>query len=396
MTMRTTTRWTAALGTGLALTLGTLTPAAAAPDGASARPAAAGAGAVAAAPTALQVHLPAGWARRLDAVSARTGVHSPTTEALQQALDPGDYECAPTRLTTYVDRLLRGLDRSELEFLLLSGALLLPAFEALLIGAPGDPRFALPEEYAESQRRAFEDLREFWDVPSADIQLLAMRGGGVLADPARLTRLLVEVFGLSRPEASRYARFVVDGVAAIPELRAGRNPIFTLNAVAYTGEGNPDPFFSSIPDRIVMGEGLFRFFEYLGDDRVGAQVVLAHEFGHHVQFERGVFDDALFEPEATRRTELMADALATYFGAHKRGLSLNAKRVAAAEQAFYVVGDCDFDSPGHHGTPAQRARAAEWGAVLADARPRGHVLPSAAVIRRFDAALPRLVAPDAR
>lgn len=391
--MRTPTRRSVAIGTSLLLALGSLAPGAAA---AAPAPAAARATATATAPAALAASLPARWASRLDAASARTGLDAPATDLVTRVIDPDDHVCGPTRLSTYVDRLVGGLDRSELEFLVFSGALLFPAFEALVLGSPGDPRFALPDDYGKSQRRAFEDLRQFWDIPSGDIQLLAMRGGGVLADPARLTRLLVEVFGLPPAEAAEYARFVVTTVAAIPELRAGRNPIFTLNAFAFSGEGSPDPFISSIPDRIVMGEGLFRFFEHLDDDRVGPRVVLAHEFGHHVQFERGLFDSPVFEPEATRRTELMADALATYFGAHARGLSLNAKRVVAAEQAFYVVGDCEFDSPGHHGTPAQRARAAVWGAVLADARPRGHVLPSAAVIRRFDAALPGLVAPDAR
>ena len=86
--------------------------------------------------------------------------------------------------------------------------------------------------------------------------------------------------------------------------------------------------------------------------------------------------------------------MATYFATHSRGLALNAKRVVQAQQAFYDVGDCQFTSPGHHGTPLQRDRAAQWGVDLADsARKQGHVLPSLTVAQLFDAALPGLVAP---
>ena len=35
------------------------------------------------------------------------------------------------------------------------------------------------------------------------------------------------------------------------------------------------------------------------------------EFGHHVQFEDGLFNSPLTGAEATRRTELMADAFGT-------------------------------------------------------------------------------------
>jgi hypothetical protein len=114
-----------------------------------------------------------------------------------------------------------------------------------------------------------------------------------------------------------------------------------------------------------------------------------------VQFEKNLFESPLTGAEATRRTELMA-AFGTYFTTHSRGLALNAKRVLQGERTFYEVGDCSFDSPGHHGTPNQRLRAAQWGADLAaSAHKQGHILPSLTVANRFDAALPALVAPDA-
>ena len=52
---------------------------------------------------------------------------------------------------------------------------------------------------------------------------------------------------------------------------------------------------------------------------MGVRVILAHEFRHHVQYQLGVFDSGSADPaEATRRTELMADAMAAYYGTNNR------------------------------------------------------------------------------
>jgi hypothetical protein len=120
---------------------------------------------------------------------------------------------------------------------------------------------------------------------------------------------------------------------------------------------------------------------------------MSHEFAHHIQIELGTFETGPADPaEATRRTELMADAMATYHGVHKKGLTLNRKRAADALFSFSSIGDCLFDSPAHHGTPLQRERASAWGADLAAAaRPRSHVLPAETVIAGFDAALAEIL-----
>lgn len=91
----------------------------------------------------------------------------------------------------------------------------------------------------------------------------------------------------------------------------------------------------------------------------------------------------------------MADAFGTYFTTHARGLALNTKRVLQVEQSFYQVGDCQFASDGHHGTPLQRLRASTWAADYADAaRPQGKILPSLTFARLFEEQLPSIVAPD--
>ena len=63
--------------------------------------------------------------------------------------------------------------------------------------------------------------------------------------------------------------------------------------------------------------------------------------------------------------------MAAYYGTHKKGLALNKKRVADALLSFYTVGDCQFDSPGHHGTPLQRERAPTGAPTWPPLRSRG-------------------------
>jgi hypothetical protein len=386
------TRWSATVGTGITLALGLLSPTTAAvatAPAAASRPVAA-----TAAPTA--VRLPANWQARRDAVATKIRLEpSPTTEAVRRAINPDDYACAPTALDTYVGTLLGGLKGEDVDFLVNSGALDFPTYDALFFGTSSDPNYALTPAYRQQLTSSFRDAQRFWDIKSDDIQLMAMHGKTVLQSPARLTRLLRDVFGLTPGEAAAYADAVVTQVAKIPALRGGDNPIFTLNAFAFSAEGEPAPF-NAIPDKLIFGDGILDALEYMKIADVGPRAVLGHEFGHHVQFEDDLFNSPLTGAEATRRTELMADAFGTYFATHSRGLALNAKRVLQAERTFYEVGDCAFNSPGHHGTPNQRLRASQWGANLADsAQKQGHILPSLTVASRFDAALPNLVAPDA-
>lgn len=158
----------------------------------------------------------------------------------------------------------------------------------------------------------------------------------------------------------------------------------SFNAVAF----GPDPL------KVVMGDGLIAFTEDIGLANNGVDLIYAHEVGHHVQGALGLLDQAP-TPENTRRTELMADAFATYYLVHARGAAFNAKRALDAFEQSFIAGDCGFDSPGHHGTPNQRLAAAEWGASVAQERPRGHIESAVSVVERFDAELPIIIAPDA-
>ena len=221
--------------------------------------------------------------------------------------------------------------------------------------------------------------------------------GDVLLDADRIAATLTAMveFGVIDPMTPAEIALEAQTVADFMQTQGdfSNNPLWTLNAYAFTGEGESDPELAALPDKIVFGDGVLVAYDDLGLGDVGPRVIMAHEFAHHVQFELGVFESGPTDPaEATRRTELMADAMAAYFGVHKKGLALNKKRVIDALLSFYTVGDCQFASPGHHGTPLQRQRAAAWGADLAAAaRPQSDVLPAATFVDLFDAALPDII-----
>lgn len=333
------------------------------------------------------------------AVSAtgRQLVDVPALDALERAVAPS--ECGETLLDGYTSGLLDAMTDEQFGFLVDYQAIVLnvPTYEALFFGSPTDADFAL-ESHAQQLTNTYRDLTRFWtDVQSDDIELMAMHGD-VLLDRGRIARTLQAMVdaGVLQPLSPAT---IAAAAGTVADFMAGQgdfydNPFFTLNAFAFSGAGDPDPSIAGLPDKLVFGDGILDAYDAIGLGDVGPRAIMAHEFGHHIQYELGSFDTDISDPaEATRRTELMADAFASYFGTHKKGLALNKKRVVDALLSFYTVGDCQFDSSGHHGTPVQRERAAAWGADLAAAaQPRSYVLPAQEVDDRFDAALPGIVA----
>ncbi len=365
--MNATTRRLVALGAATVLSLGLMGPAATAAPSAAA---------------------PSGTRHLVDV---------PAQDRLREAVDPS--ECGTTLLDDYVDGLFAGMSDEQFAFLVAHQDALLsvPTYDALFFGTAGDRDHAL-DSHAHQLQNTFRDLKRFWsDIQSDDIQLMAMHGD-VLLDAGRVARTLTAmsdagvIAPLTPAEAAAEGRTVADFMASQGDFYD--NPLWTLNAFAFSGEGDPDPVVAALPDKLVFGDGILAAYDAIGLGDVGPRVIMAHEFGHHVQYELGTFDTGPADPaEATRRTELMADALAAYFGVHKKGLALNKKRVVDALLSFYSVGDCQFSSPGHHGTPLQRQRAAAWGADLAAAaQPKSLVLAAQTVVDRFDAALPQIVA----
>lgn len=249
-------------------------------------------------------------------------------------------------------------------------------------------------EFTKPVTKTFTDLQRFWDISSGDIGLVPMHSS-IMADRDALYTTFRVVYRNNEFTSAYFADLYSTWAKSLIE-RFGDSPLLSANAYAFTGAGDPNPALAALPDMIVMGDGIQQAFQDLGLGDVAPQSVLAHEFGHQVQYEDGLFDSPLTGAEATRRTELMADAFATYFLAHSRGASLQWKRVQLFIRVFHTIGDCMFHDPSHHGTPNQRLRSAEWAyGVVTGAANQGHILPSRSFAQLFDAALPTLVAPDA-
>ncbi|GED90339.1 hypothetical protein [Streptomyces sp. 6-11-2] len=341
--------------------------------------------------------LPADWESRVNAARAKYGLNeSQWSEIRDNAINPGDYRCQRTELTTYANTLLDGVeDPFTLLILQLFGGFDLPTYDALIFGSESKANtFGVNGEYTHKLTAEMKNLKRFWDIDSAGIELIPMHGADVFSSPDRLARTLAVLYGGTPEDNLDLAELFIELVDSEPVLQGGANPIFTFNAFAYSEVDDPDPL--GISDRIIMGDGIMQGMTEVGLGDVAPRAIVGHEFGHHVQYQNNLFESDLAGPEATRRTELMADAFGTYYLTHARGEALNAARLLKSEKSFYQVGDCSFTSSGHHGTPNQRLASSSWAAGVAnDAPNQGHILPSLKLDELFEAKLPDLVKPDA-
>ena len=317
--------------------------------------------------------------------------------AAANAINPSDYVCFPSTeiVDWFVGEVTNVIVQEPDIFDLLYNQLLadlIPQFEALLFQTTATPQyFGYDGEYTKVLSKTERDVKRFWDISSADIQLIGMHGS-MLLDAERVAATYTAVFGVPPALAAVFASLVRDAVLESQTLNGGNHPLFSFNAFAVAGGG--------IPDKIVMGDGMLAGYEALGFGDVAPQAVYAHEFAHHIQFENDYFNDPLATlgtpAEQTRYTELMADAMAAYYLTHKRGATMNRKRVEQFLQVFFQIGDCAFNSGGHHGTQNQRMAAAQFGFDVADqAQKNGHILTADQFHDLFVAAYPQLIAPDA-
>ncbi|WP_374928135.1 hypothetical protein [Kytococcus sedentarius] len=332
---------------------------------------------------------------RADALAKRLHVDTEGRDAtLQRAIDGSQYECGPTDFHGWIDEQLADWDMFDLLILQLTGALDWPMYEALLFQPDGEQYFGAEGERTHEMNKTFRTLKKFWDTQGEDIQLGAMHGD-VIMDDARMVPFLTAMYGVTEAEAQEMADLVQEFLAD-PKFEGGNHPIFTLNAFAYSDAPSPEDQQLGLDDKIIMGDGIIEAMEGIGLGDVGPRGILAHEYGHHVQYELGLFDDHARDAEATRETELEADALAGYYLSHPRGERLRQQRVVDFIESFGEVGDCSFENDGHHGTPNQREASARWADELANAKgKKGHIHPAQFVSDAFRAVLPEILAPDA-
>jgi hypothetical protein len=108
---------------------------------------------------------------------------------------------------------------------------------------------------------------------------------------------------------------------------------------------------------ILYGVNLFQeMVTAYGGDAGPISGILAHEWGHQVQFDNGWMSGD--EPTAAP-IELEADAFSGYYMALGESFSWNSIEDYFA--ALASLGDYNFTDPNHHGTPQQRLAAAQLG-----------------------------------
>jgi hypothetical protein len=315
------------------------------------------------------------------------------------AINPSDYVCSSESspvvqvLEAELARTLDPSDPAERKRLLdmyARYADYIPVYEAIYFQSPETPQYyGYDGDFTKAVTKTERDIKRFWDIPSEQIQVVAMHGT-VLLDPERVYRTYI-LLGFPAAVAEAYTKVVTESLAASTTMNGGNYAFWTFNAVSYREEG--------FPDKIVMGDGILESFAAIGFGDVAPQAIFAHEFAHQIQFENEYFEDLgdVSAPEETRYAELMADAMAAYYLTHARGATLRQKRVQQFLEVFYQLGDCGFTSSGHHGTPNQRMAAAEFGFRLADeAQKQGHILTSEEFRNLFLAYYPTLIAPDAK
>ena len=340
----------------------------------------------------LRTSLPAGYEKRLSKIA-------PTALKLhpeyRNMVYKGVKVITPTpcddnlKLYQWLYMQLADWDDDVFFFAIYSGMLDFPAYDAYYFeNTSQNQYFGVKGEYTHPTTKGFKDLRRFWNIQSNNMVLAAMHGS-MLQNREKLIRIDKIIFGDGQATAEFWADLILLLIKEVPQYRGGNHPIFTFNAFAANSFNFPP--YGIVPDKIIMGDGIIDGYKAIGYEDVASQAVLAHEYGHHIQFQLNLFGNE-YNPESTRRTELMADAFSAYYLSHARGATMQWKRVKQFLQVFFNIGDCQFDNNNHHGTPLQRMAAAEWAYNVANnAQKQGHILTSQQFVKLFDAQLPNLV-----
>jgi hypothetical protein len=250
--------------------------------------------------------------------------------------------------------------------------------------------FGINGEHTNQVNSDFKQLKGFWDIPSENIIVVAAHGS-MLKDRSKIIKMYKNVYGYSDDKANQYADSIATLLKIYPQFLNGDHPAFTFNQYAI-----PDTTIANVGQvraKIIIGDGLLQGFDEIGYGDNTPQAILAHEFGHHIQYELGILKTGMnFTPKTSRRIELMADAYAAYFLSHKQGAAMPLNNLQKVAEVFFNTGDCEFTIDSHHGSPSQRKAATEWGYNLAiNAQNQDLILPVEEFARLFDAELNNIV-----
>ena len=340
----------------------------------------------------LKASLPPGYdQRKIQNATVTENLNPEFQVAVLSALNaatPGSCN-SNTRLDQLLAQQLADWDANVTYFAQSTGMMNFPAYDALFFdNGSRYEYFGMHGEYTHAINKTFSGLKRFWDIKGSGIVVAAMHGS-MLRDRDKLIQLDIALYGESQPVAASSADLILSLLAQVPQYDNGDHPVFTFNSFSQ----NSFTFYpyGLVPAKIVMGDGLMDDLDSIGYGDIAPQAILAHEYGHQIQFQLGIYDNT-GTVEGTEKNELMADAFSAYYLSHTKGECREWKRVRQFLQVFYNIGDCQFSNVNHHGTPTQRMYAAEWACRLAnDVRRRGRVLTSQEFADLFDAELPKIL-----
>lgn len=296
--------------------------------------------------------------------------------SILDAVEPS--ECGPTPfrevLTKYDDLLwydfLSVYDGNiDAYYMVLGDYFVINQIAALDLGVNAE-YFGDHGQYTSVVNKNTRNLESFWNM----YDLVQVRGQhSSTLENLDVIRFVYENYSSASPEEIDYLVAIAEQYNNAGE-QIPENPFYASDGFATTdAQGN---------GYIVIGDGLVKMLAEVGiDPKVVWSSILAHEWGHQIQF----LNDGLFvypvppfinTPESTRMTELEADFYTGYYLTHKRGGTYNWKRVEAFLTAFFEIGDCSFASSGHHGTPIQRMQAAYQGYMLSRSEMKKGIISS--------------------
>lgn len=267
----------------------------------------------------------------------------------------------------------------------------LAIFHALYFdNSPQNQSYGVDGKYTDQINKGLKDLKSFWDIDAEKIMTVGAHGS-MLQDRNKVVKMYTKIFGYSSEKANKYADSLATLFKIYPQFLNGAHPAFSFNQIAVPDTTFPN--IGQIPAKIVIGDGLLEGLDAIGYAKTAPQAILAHEFGHHIQYDLGILKPGMKQtPKTSRRVELMADAYAAYFLAHNKGAAMQLNDLQKVAEVLFNTGDCDFTIDGHHGTPTQRKAAAEWGYNLArNADNKDQIIGSREFAGLFDADLNDIV-----
>lgn len=245
-------------------------------------------------------------------------------------------------------------------------------------------------QYTNFMVKTTRNLEGFWGMP--DEIFVKGQHNSTLEDKEKIIFVYMNLLGWTYEESEVYADYFINYVNPTSTFLT-ETPLLSFDGFAWAPGG-----YLGLNDMIVIGDGLVELLAETGiDEKVVWTGIMAHEWAHHIQFNNNYMEYWFYqfdnEPERTRASELEADFYAAYYMTHKKGSTYNWKRTEAFLKAFYEIGDCQFGSDGHHGTPAQRLKSSYSGYELAaNAQKKGKIMSQQELHEIFITLLPELVA----